>query len=68
MIIGTSIYEEAHGSKPKPIQDGIWVFAITRRPGETTPFQTTTTYREAVKAVKAEAKTIGGVSKVTVRA
>ena len=64
----TNIYEAAHGRKPRPSQDGVWSFLITRRPGEATPFQTSGTYREAARAVIAEAKTIGGASKITVMA
>ena len=68
MTIVTNIYEAAHGRKPRPSQDQVWSFLITRRPGEATPFQTSGTYREAARAVIAEAKTIGGASKITVMA
>ncbi len=66
MTIVTSIYEAAHGRKPRPSQDQVWSFLITRRPGEATTFQTSGTYREATRTVKAEAKTIGGASKIIV--
>jgi len=66
MTITTSTYEGSHGRKPKLSQYGLWFFAITRRPGETTTFQTTATYRDAAKAAKAEAKLIGGASQITV--
>ena len=55
-------------AQPRPSQDSVWSFLITRRPGEATPFQTSGTYREATRAVIAEAKTIGGASKITVMA
>ncbi len=66
ITITTSTYEGSHGRKPSPNQRGLWFFAITRRPGETTIFQITATYRDACKAVKAEVKLIGGASKITV--
>jgi len=66
MTITTSTYEGSHGRKPKLSQYGLWFFAITRRPGATTTFQTTATYRDAAKAAKAEAKLIGGASQITV--
>ena len=68
MTIVTSIYEAAHGRKPRPSQDQVWSFLITRRPGEATPFQTSGTYREATRAAQAEARMIGGASKITVMA
>ena len=68
MTIVTSIYETAHGRKPRPSQDSVWSFLITRRPGEAITFQTSGTYREAARAVKAEAKIVGGASKITVMA
>ena len=49
MTIVTNIYEAAHGRKPRPSQDSVWSFLITRRPGEATPFQTSGTYREAAR-------------------
>ncbi len=69
MTITTSTYEGSHGRKPKLSEYGLWFFAITRRSGETTTFQTTATYRDAAKAAKAakaEAKLIGGASQITV--
>ena len=66
MTIITETYQSVHGRKPSPSQRGMWFFIITRRPGETTTFQTTGTYIEASRAAKAEAKLIGGASKITV--
>ena len=68
MTVSTSNYEELHGRKPKPSQHGHWTFMIERRPGEYTDFQTTGTYRDALRDAKAEAKQIGGASRITVQA
>jgi hypothetical protein len=68
MTVSTSNYEETHGSKPKPSQHGLWIFTIERRPGEYTDFQTSGTYRDALRDAKAEAKQIGGASHIIVQA
>jgi hypothetical protein len=67
MTVTTSNYEETHGSKPKPCQHRLWTFTIERRPGEYTDFQTTATYRDALRDAKAEAKQIGGASRIIVQ-
>ena len=67
MTVTTSNYEEMHGSKPKPSQHRLWTFTIERRPGEYTDFQTTATYRDALRDAKAEAKQIGGASRIIVQ-
>ena len=67
MIVTTSNYEETHGSKPKPSHHSLWTFMIERRPGEYTDFQTTGTYRDALRDAKAEAKQIGGASRIIVQ-
>lgn len=66
MQIKTENYEFSHGRKPKPSQHGLWMFLIGGRPGESTEFATTATYREACREVKAEAKLIGRASSITV--
>lgn len=40
---------------------------IERRPGEYTDFQTTGTYRDALRDARSEAKQIGGASRIIVQ-
>lgn len=65
MTINTDNYRSTHGRNPKPSQYGTWSFAIGRA-GAYTPFMTTTTYREAIREARAEARMIGGASEIIV--
>jgi hypothetical protein len=64
ITVTTSLYEGVHGHKPRPSVRAVWVFLIERRPGEFTEFQTTDTYRDALREAKAEAKLIGGARRI----
>ena len=64
ITVETSRYEFSHGHKPRPSLYGWWWFAIERRPGEFTEFQTHATYRNALRQAKAEAKLIGGARRI----
>jgi|tagenome__1003787_1003787.scaffolds.fasta_scaffold19414760_3 hypothetical protein len=64
MRIGTSNYEWTHGRKPRG--HGLWTFLVQRREGEWTELRASGSYVEACRAVKAEAKGIGGISKMVV--
>jgi hypothetical protein len=65
MTVNTSQYRAAHGRNPRPSQYGLWFFQIERR-GAYTIFQTTATYKDAIRKAKAEAKTIGGATEIHV--
>lgn len=66
MTVNTQEYRDSHGRNPKPSQYGLWIFAIERR-GAFTTFSATGTYRDAVRAARAEAKLIGGASEIHVQ-
>jgi uncharacterized protein YbjQ (UPF0145 family) len=68
MTVSTQNYSATYGHSPRPSQLGAWSFLIGGREGEYTEFQFTGTYREALRRVKAEAKTIGRASSITVNA
>jgi hypothetical protein len=65
MTVNTSQYRDTHGHNPRPSQHGLWVFQIERR-GAYTLFQTTATYRDAIREARAEAKMIGGATEIHV--
>lgn len=64
MTISTQNYEDTHGRKPRG--RGQWAFSIGRRPGESTMVTCNGSYSECCRQAKAEAKTIGGASSITV--
>jgi hypothetical protein len=65
MTVNTSQFRAAHGHNPRPSQYGLWMFQIERR-GAYTLFQTTATYKDAIREAKAEAKMIGGANEIIV--
>lgn len=65
MTINSQNYQDANGRKPKGY--GAWSFLIGRRPGEYTEVSFAGTYSEACRQAKAEAKTIGGASSITLQ-
>jgi hypothetical protein len=64
MRIETEQYEWSHGRKPRG--HGLWTFNVQRREGEWTELRASGSYAEACRVARAEAKGIGGASRMVV--
>jgi hypothetical protein len=66
MTIETRDFESSHGRKPRPGQQGCWVFSIGDGRGAWTTLTASGTYREALASAKAEARSIGRAAEIVV--
>lgn len=66
MMVDTHNYRMSHGRGPMPSQRGLWMFTVVRRDGASTTISASGTYTEALRAAKAEARTIGGAETIHV--
>lgn len=64
MKVNTEHYRDSNGHNPKPSQSGLWMFMVVRSDGAGTMISKQGSYREALRAAKAEARTIGGAETI----
>lgn len=62
--VSSEIFRAVHGHRPRGYGD--WTFAIERNQGDYTCFRRIGQYADVLKAAKAEAKLIGGATRIII--